>query len=101
MLFTWVFFRAETLPDALSYTGAMLGFGQASAATPLLDAVIFGPQYLVAFAACIAVHLLKWDTWDVANELRPVRLLAAATAFTCAVAVLFTQSYNPFLYFRF
>jgi len=101
VLITWVFFRAETLPAALRYLGCMFGLSPTAPATPLLDAVIFAPQYLLVFAACLVVHLLRWDTWDIAEELKPVRLVTATAALTCAVAVLFTQSYNPFLYFRF
>lgn len=101
VLFTWVFFRAESLPAATHYLGAMFGLGPRPAATQLLDAVLFAPQYLLVFAVCVLVHWLKWDTWDVAHELKPIRLVGAAAALTCAVAVLFTQTYNPFLYFRF
>jgi alginate O-acetyltransferase complex protein AlgI len=101
VLITWVFFRAESLPQAISYLGAMFGLGPSAGGTPLLNAVLFAPQYLLIFAVCIVVHWLKWDTWELAHELKPVRLIGAAAAFTCAVAVLFTQSYNPFLYFRF
>ncbi len=101
VLFTWVFFRAESLPEAMRYVGAMTGFGGQAAATLLLDAVLLSPQYLVVFAACAIVHLLRWDTWDIAQQIKPARLVASAAALTCALAVLFTQSYNPFLYFRF
>lgn len=79
----------------------MTGFGEQAAATLLLDAVLLSPQYLVVFAACAIVHLLRWDTWDIAQQIKPARLVASAAALTCALAVLFTQSYNPFLYFRF
>ncbi|NPV47744.1 MAG: MBOAT family protein [Armatimonadetes bacterium] len=101
VLITWVFFRAESLPAALQYLGSMFGLGPRPAATQLLDAVLFAPQYLLIFAVCVLVHWLKWDTWDIAYDLKPVRLVGAAAALTCSVAVLFTQSYNPFLYFRF
>jgi alginate O-acetyltransferase complex protein AlgI len=101
VLITWVFFRAEALPQALHYGGAMFGLGPTSGQAPLLDAVLFSPVYLVVFAAALLIHVLRWDTWDVAHELKPVRLVAAAAALTAACAVLFTQSYNPFLYFRF
>lgn len=101
VLITWVFFRADNLPAATQYLGAMFGLGPKPAATQLLDALLFAPQYLLIFAVCVLVHWRKWDTWDIAYELKPVRLVGAAAALTCSVAVLFTQSYNPFLYFRF
>lgn len=101
VLIAWVFFRAETLPEAMRYLGAMFGFGEATPASALLDAVLYSPAHLLVLAACILVHVLKWDTWDAAQQVKPARLVASAAAFSCSVAILFTQSYNPFLYFRF
>ncbi|MFQ5809410.1 MAG: MBOAT family O-acyltransferase [Armatimonadota bacterium] len=101
VLLTWVLFRAETFPRAVSYFGAMFGLQEAGAAGPLVGAVLYQTQYLVIFAACLLVHLLKLDTWDIAQKLRPGRMVLAGAALAWSLAVMFTQSYNPFLYFRF
>ena len=101
VLMTWVFFRAESLPQALSYLGAMFGLQQPGPAAPLLGALLYDPQHLLIFALCALIHFFKLDTWDAAQNLRPAKLALAGGAFACALALMFTQSYNPFLYFRF
>jgi alginate O-acetyltransferase complex protein AlgI len=101
VLFTWVFFRAETLDAAMGYLGLMFGMGQAAPGGHLASGLMYQPWYLLVFALCILVHLLKLDTWDLAQELRPRKLAVAAAGLAAAIAVLFTQSYNPFLYFQF
>jgi alginate O-acetyltransferase complex protein AlgI len=101
VLITWVFFRAETLAGALSYTGSMLGIVEPSAASPLVGPLLYQPQYLMVMAACVLIHLLRLDTWELAQEARPKRMALASAAMVASAVILFTQSYNPFLYFRF
>jgi len=101
VLITWVFFRAETLGQAVGYVGSMFGVVQASTAAPLVGPLLYQPQYVLVMAACVLIHLLRLDTWELAQEARPVRMALAAAAMLASVTILFTQSYNPFLYFRF
>jgi len=101
VLLTWVFFRAETFGDALSYLSAMFGLTAAAPSAALVPGVVYQPQFLVVFAACLLIHVFRLDTWDLAQDLRPAKLVLAAAAFAASVAMLFTQSYEPFLYFRF
>lgn len=101
VLITWVFFRAESFGQAIIYLGAMFGLGPSATAAPLLEPLLYQPQYLLVMAACVLIHLLRWDTWEAAQEVQSRRMISASTAMAASVAVLFTQSYNPFLYFRF
>ncbi len=101
VLVTWVFFRAESLPQALAYLASMFGLREAGPTASLVGSVLYQPQFLVIFAACFLIHLLRLDTWDIAQNLRPAKLALAGAAVTASIAVMFTQSYNPFLYFRF
>jgi alginate O-acetyltransferase complex protein AlgI len=101
VLITWVFFRAESLPQAITYLGAMFGLQQAGAAAALAGALLCQPQFLLVFAACALIHLFRLDTWDIAQSLRPAKIGLAGAALASSVLILFTQSYNPFLYFRF
>lgn len=102
MLFSWVLFRADTLADAGRYFGAMLGLAPASGASALLAADLYGPLHLVTLALCAALVFqrvqahdwsLKPQTWA-----RPALLLPL---FAFAVLVMFSQAFNPFLYFQF
>ncbi|HUS81030.1 MAG TPA: MBOAT family protein [Armatimonadota bacterium] len=101
VLITWVFFRAESFGQSVDYLGAMFGLAQPAAAAPLVAPLLYQPQYLIVMAACVLIHLLRLDTWEAAQEIKPVRLAWAAAAMLASAAILFTQSYNPFLYFRF
>ncbi len=101
VLITWVFFRAESFPGAVHYLGAMFGLQDAGPAGSLVSAVLCEPQYLLVFGLCALIHLFRLDTWDIAQNLRPIKLGLAGAALTCSVAIMFTQAYNPFLYFRF
>ena len=102
MLFSWVLFRADTLADAGRYFGAMLGLAPAGGASALLAADLYGPLHLVTLALCAALVFqrvqahewsLKPQTWA-----RPALLLPL---FAFAVLVMFSQAFNPFLYFQF
>ncbi len=101
VLMTWVFFRAESLGGAISYLGAMFGLQQTGPASTLVGSVLYEPQFLLVLALCFIVHLFRLDTWDAAQSLRPAKLGLAAASLAASVAIMFTQAYNPFLYFRF
>ncbi|HJN14085.1 MAG TPA: MBOAT family O-acyltransferase, partial [Armatimonadota bacterium] len=102
VLITWVFFRADSLAQAVEYIGFMFGFGGDTSGAALVGATLYQPALVLVMVACVAIHALKLDTWDIAKKgLQPVKLVGAAIALTLAIAVMFTQSFNPFLYFRF
>ena len=101
VLITWVFFRAESFGQSVDYLSAMFGVAQPAAASPLITPLLYQPQYLLVMVACVVIHLLRLDTWDAAREVRPARMAWASVAMLASAAILFTQSYNPFLYFRF
>ena len=101
VLVSWVFFRAVTLGEAVRYLGAMLGLGHPEPASALLAGMLYQP-YLVGSVALAA--LITWaapQTWDFTRRLSPIRSLAVMAALWAALAALFTQSYNPFIYFIF
>jgi len=102
----WVFFYYESLADGLHHLGIMFGIVKTGLTDP--TAVYYGKHYLLYLVlsalACVpwkavfsglsgrrAVQLL--DVW--------VRPLALTALFLLGMAMIVTQSYNPFLYFRF
>lgn len=102
MLFSWILFRADNLTDAAHYFGAMFGLAPASGASALLAADIYSPLKLLVMTLCavfvfqrVQAHewSLKPQTWT-----RPVLLLPL---FVFSVLVMFSQAFNPFLYFQF
>jgi len=111
----WVFFRAETLPQALAVLGAMAGFAAGDGATlsanHLLDNELLvvcliglvGSAPLIPTLAGTANRLLDRTTRPALLEatvltLRNVALLVVLLA---SAASLSSGTYNPFIYFRF
>ena len=102
----WVFFRAETLPDAVAFLKAMAGL-TAPAATPFTVGWYLTPELWLALAAG-AIGSVPWVPLVRAQlETRHTMLLplvntAALMALLLAsILQLAARTYNPFIYFRF
>jgi alginate O-acetyltransferase complex protein AlgI len=115
----WVFFRADSLPQALSYLGEMVQPGHFAAPDPALSLLI-NPQSVTAllagslFAAPLLPALMERLGVPRAEPPRPdlpgpletrsvhalpIPLLAGG--FVLSIAILAGSTLNPFLYFRF
>lgn len=101
VLITWVFFRAPGVSAAFAYLGAMFGFGSPGPSAAPLNGVLYAPEQRLLFALCALVVWRCPDTWEVASPVTARKALAAAAALGAAAATMFTQTFNPFLYFRF
>lgn len=102
MLLSWVLFRAEDLPSAGRYFGALFGWATASPGAALLAAELYTPTHLAIVALCAVLVFQPVQAFDWAR--RPVtwpRAAALLALFLLAVLVMFTQAFNPFLYFQF
>jgi len=102
MLFSWVLFRAENLPAAGRYFAAMAGLSRSGGSGLLLSAEIHSARILLLMFVCglLVIQPLQAHDWAgrPMTRLRAVSLLAL---FVCTLAVMSTQSFNPFLYFQF
>jgi alginate O-acetyltransferase complex protein AlgI len=101
-LFSWVLFRAESLAAAGRYLAAMFGLRPGGGAGMLLAAEIYTPKSLAAIALCgiLAMQPVQAFQW----VRRPPGWLAAAALLALlalALAMMSTQAFTPFLYFRF
>ncbi len=97
----WVFFRADTLPQAYTYLTCLFGAGQVSYGQLLALAPVYTPYHAAVFAAAA---LLAWgapNSWAVSRRITPVMAGWAAALFVLATMVLWTQTENPFIYFQF
>jgi alginate O-acetyltransferase complex protein AlgI len=109
----WVFFRAETLPDALVYTSRLVAWSSWSDAFTnpmLLWPDVLSRRTLAVLASAIACSFIteKWwrrHGWDDAHPASRrqagLRIAVAAFCLLLASASLAGDSYNPFIYFRF
>jgi alginate O-acetyltransferase complex protein AlgI len=106
----WVFFRAETLPGALTFLKAMFGFVTPDP-TPFTLGYYLTPEVLLALAAGaigsmpVIPALGRWRA-AIARTSASLGLDLASTA--ALMLVLFAsimqmaaRTYNPFIYFRF
>jgi len=101
VLLAWVFFRADSLPEAGRYLAGMFGLAPEHASAAVLDGLIFNPYYLVNFVIAGVVIWALPQTWDFTRQISWPKLIWAVMVFAAALAALTTQSYNPFIYFIF
>jgi len=102
MLFSWVLFRAENLTAAGHYLAAMFGLSASTGASALLAADIYAPLYLLALTVCtvLVFQRVQAHEWSLKPQSWP-RLLLLVPLFVFSLLVMFTQAFNPFLYFQF
>ncbi|MHB1037598.1 MAG: MBOAT family O-acyltransferase [Pirellulales bacterium] len=101
VLFSWVLFRSATLSEAVAYLGAMFGLGGSGDGAVMLAAQLYSQGTLVVMALCaVAVYATRQaNQW--ADELTWPKAAALGPAFCVSLAAMFSQSFNPFLYFQF
>jgi alginate O-acetyltransferase complex protein AlgI len=102
LMFSWTIFRAPSLAQALTYWSSMLGLVHPAATTPLLHAEIFTPRHLFSMALCaiFVFQPVQAHEW-VKKGLSTPGFIVVTAVFILALCAMFTQTYNPFLYFQF
>ena len=92
----WVFFFSPSLKDAIEYLGAMFGAGDAFVDTQ-------GLFYLCGYGLLIIIGILPATIGLGKLHKAPVviKWIVYVILFVLSVAFLISESYNPFLYFRF
>lgn len=101
VLFAWVFFRADNLPRALAYCGQMLGLGSVSPGAALIEGIVYKPYYVITMLQCAVVTWGCPQTWDWTSTLTWRKSVIVLLLLVVSIVVLTTQSYNPFIYFKF
>ena len=100
----WVFFRANSLDQAVGMLKVMAGFS--SPTVVFYDLQTFAVPHNVFFALCgLAFALLPFEGFsmrlDGTNRVAAFKAAAAVVLFCYSVALLSVNSFNPFIYFRF
>ena len=96
VLITWVFFRATSISGAFAYLNSMAG--RAAGGSPLLALEIYTPYNLTIMATCALASFQPLEAYDWADQHLSWALVPL---FLLAIAVMWTQAFNPFLYFQF
>ena len=102
ILFSWVLFRAENLRAAGRYFGAMFGLIPATTTSALLAADIYAPLYFLVMTVCgvLVFQRVQAHEWSLKPQTWP-RLTLLVPLFVFSLLVMFSQAFNPFLYFQF
>ncbi len=102
MLFSWVLFRADTLGDAVQYFGAMFGLAPISSTAPLLAADLYTPYRLLVLTVCAGLVFQPLQAHDWAQRPQTwARTALLIPLFIFSLMTMFSQAFNPFLYFQF
>ncbi len=97
----WVFFRSDTFGVAAHYFQALAGMRGTADAAGLLRAEMATPYSLFMMAVGLAIAFLMPNSQSLLRVLTPAKVVLALLLFVAAVALMFTQGFNPFLYFQF
>jgi alginate O-acetyltransferase complex protein AlgI len=102
MLLSWVLFRADDLTAAGEYYQSMFGLVTVGEVAPLMAASIYTPYHLLVMGICAGLVFQPLQAHDWAQA--PVtwgRTLLLIPLFLFALVAMFSQDFNPFLYFQF
>jgi len=101
ILFSWVLFRSSTIVDAGSYFVALLGGADVTTASVLISAELYTPLHFIVMAICAVVTVQPVQSFDWVWRPSWLRGLLLLLLFVFAIGEMFTQAFNPFLYFQF
>jgi len=118
IIVSWVLFRCETLPDAISYIAAMFGLSHASVSNAVPIAGYASRFVLVSLCAGVLLATpavpyvlgrLQTRSECYAPKHRTFVAMSLNAGYLCLLTVIFVVSmsrlaagtYNPFIYFRF
>jgi alginate O-acetyltransferase complex protein AlgI len=99
--FSWVFFRAKTLGEAVAYFRSLLGLGSPTQAADAVAGAIYTPYHGAMFVLAAIVVWGMPNTWAFTTRLPAGRATFAMVVLSLAVMLMWTQTINPFLYFQF
>jgi len=101
VVISWVPFRAETIGGAMEHLGCMFGLAGTGPAAALLTGEVLALHNLMTMGLCIAFVAFKTQAWDYAEKITIPRVAVLTGVFVLAIAAMFAQAFNPFLYFQF
>jgi alginate O-acetyltransferase complex protein AlgI len=101
VLLGWVFFRTANLPAALQYLSTLFGRTTPQSGADLIAGIIYQPYYILNFLVAGIVVWTLPSAWEWTQKITPLKAFACLALLWISLAVLLTQSYNPFIYFIF
>ena len=93
----WIFFASPTFSDAFSYLKAMFVINGNSA----FSLMPYLTTFAVGIVAATPLGAALWGNLRVKYRTGSMEIILCIIGFVLCMASLITESYNPFLYFRF
>ncbi len=100
-LFAWVFFRAADGSRAIEYLGCMFGLVELHEGAGVISDMIYRPNYVFHFLVAAGITWFGVQSWDWTRRIDAIKTAICLLLLAYSTLVLFTQSYNPFIYFIF
>ncbi len=101
VLFSWVLFRADNIHDAGRFFGAMFGLVSPQPGSVLLAGEIYTQGKFILMLLCAFIAWQPLQAYDWARKVTWVKAAILIPLFLLALATMFVQAFNPFLYFQF
>lgn len=101
ILITWVFFRSDSLSSGINYLGYMFNIKQSADSSLMLEPLIYSTANILVSHACALVVWLCKQSWEIATTISISKSAFVIVLFLLTLTSMFTQSFNPFLYFQF
>jgi alginate O-acetyltransferase complex protein AlgI len=101
VLFSWVLFRSTSFQEATSYLSAMFGYEGRDPSVVLLSAQLYTREALIDMAACAAITLWPIQAHEWCRTITWPKALVVHPLFGLSLMAMFSESFNPFLYFQF
>ncbi len=97
----WVFFRAETLSEAITYICSMFALTAIPESSYLLSEFLYTNWNILSLLLAALIIWKMPQSWDWTRTLPNWKIGVIAFLFLLSIAFLSVQSYNPFIYFNF
>lgn len=101
VVFGWVVFRAPDMSQVVRYWRSMFGLVQTNQASLLLQTDVFSFQHVFTMVLCGIFMWQPEQSFEWVNRRSVVKSVIMIILFILAIASMFTQAFNPFLYFQF
>ncbi|HEV8378371.1 MAG TPA: MBOAT family O-acyltransferase, partial [Tepidisphaeraceae bacterium] len=97
----WVFFRADTLPQAMTYLGSLFGLAHIPDGYGGVQVSMYTPLHVLIFLAAVLIVWKGPESWVFTKRLHLRRAVTIMGILAVAVIMMWSQAENYFIYFRF
>jgi alginate O-acetyltransferase complex protein AlgI len=97
----WVFFRAKTLGQAVTYFASLFGRAEPTAAADAIAGPLYTPYHVAMVGLAAVVVWGLHNTWTFTARLSVARAAGGLALLALSILLMWTQTTNPFLYFQF